>query len=168
MDGVLANFDKGVQELLGLPRVDQGKRTEEENARLHKAMREYDHFYDKLELLPNAKEMFNTIYGRFRERCEVLSGIPVPKKGIATAKDDKIAWMRRELSEDIKMNIVLRSEKVNYCTGKDCVLIDDFSKNIEEWEKAGGTGILFTSWEETMERLEKLACDDRTPETSDV
>ncbi|MCQ2505573.1 MAG: hypothetical protein MJ113_00135 [Lachnospiraceae bacterium] len=161
MDGVLADFDKGVQDLLGLPRVDQGKRTEEENRKLHQSMREYDHFYDHLELLPHAKEMFNYIYGRFGKRCEVLSGIPVPKKGIATAKDDKIAWMRRNLSEDIKMNIVLRSEKVNYCEGRDCILIDDFSKNIEEWEAAGGTGILFTSWEDTKEKLENLSTDDR-------
>ncbi|MBQ9870375.1 MAG: hypothetical protein IJM27_00455 [Eubacterium sp.] len=31
-------------------------------------------------------------------------------------------------------------EKPQYCSGKDCILIDDYSVNIEAWEAMGGTG----------------------------
>ncbi|MBQ3863905.1 MAG: hypothetical protein II790_07700, partial [Schwartzia sp.] len=85
--------------------------------------------------------------------CEILSGIPKPRRGITTAADDKSEWVRRNLGEHIKVNIVYREEKKNYVTGRDCILIDDYEKNIKEWEKAGGTGILFISAKETLKRF---------------
>ena len=89
-------------------------------------------------------------------KCEILTGIPKPKRGIVTAGDDKRAWVRRLLSKDIVVNIVYREEKPRYCSGKDCVLIDDFGKNIKEWEAIGGTGILSKSAENTLARLREL------------
>ena len=59
------------------------------------AIRKIDHFYDKLELMPGAKEMFGRIWDRYGERCEILTGIPKPERGILTAGEDKIRWMRR-------------------------------------------------------------------------
>ena len=35
-------------------------------------------------------------------------------------------------------------DKPDYCTGEDCILIDDYELNIKEWENCGGTGLLFT------------------------
>lgn len=54
------------------------------------------------------------------------------------------------------MNVVFREEKTKFCSGKNCILIDDYEKNIREWEAAGGSGILFTSAEEAREELEKI------------
>lgn len=54
------------------------------------------------------------------------------------------------------MNIVYREQKPEYCTGKDCILIDDLEKNIEAWESYGGTGILHKRAEETIARLREL------------
>ena len=62
--------------------------------------------------------------------------------------------------DKIIVNKVLRAEKVNFCTGKDCILIDDYDRNIAEWEKNGGTGILFTTAEEVMEKIRKLAAEN--------
>jgi hypothetical protein len=42
---------------------------------------------------------------------------------------------------------------LEFCTGKDCILIDDLKKNIEAWESFGGTGIHHTSAEETISKL---------------
>lgn len=94
--------------------------------------------------------MFRRIYAVYEKRCEILSGIPNPKRGILTAGEDKISWAHRILSPDLKVNIVLREEKPQCCTGKDCILIDDLEKNISAWEEMGGTGILFKSAEKTM------------------
>jgi len=119
-------------------------------------VREIDHYYDKLEIMPGAKEMFDTIYEKYADKCEILTGIPKPKRGILTAGEDKINWIRRLFSGDIVINIVYREHKPDYCSGKDCILIDDLEVNIEEWEKMGGTGIVHRSAEETLRVLKGM------------
>lgn len=157
MDGVLADFDRGVEELCGLPRPGQGKsRTQEEDDLMWERIRTVEHFYDKLEPMPGAVEMFSEIRAEYGDRVEILTGIPKPKRGILTAGDDKTAWVRRLLGEDIKVTIVYRAEKVNYCKGPMCILIDDLPVNVKEWEAAGGTGVLHRNPEETLLKIAEL------------
>lgn len=152
MDGVLADFDRGLRELCGID-LEQGKTR---RADIWSGVRSVGHFYDRLSLMPGAKEMFDVIYSEYGDRCEILTGVPKPDKGIPGAGDDKINWMRRMLSEDIKMNIVLREEKRNYCKGRGCILIDDLEDNIRIWDEYGGTGILHRSPEETLAELKAI------------
>ena len=156
MDGVLADFDRGVRELCGMENKPQDQRTPEEERVVWEAVREAGHFYDRLELMPGAKEMFDTVYGRFGDRCEILTGIPKPKRGITTAGEDKISWTRRLLSPDIVINVVFAEQKPEYCTGKDCILIDDLERTIRDWEAGGGTGIFHRSAEETLLALKEM------------
>ncbi len=156
MDGVLADFNRGVSELCHMEPLDQENEDEESTNRLWAAVRNVDHFYDRLELMPQALELFQYAMEIGGGNCEILSGIPKPKREILTAGEDKIMWVHRELSADIKVNIVYKEEKKNYCTGKDCVLIDDLSGNIQSWIEQGGTGILFRNAKQVMEALEKL------------
>ena len=156
MDGVLADFDRGVRELCGMEAFDQGGRSPAEDDIMWDAIRKVDHFYDRLELMPGAKEMFDAVYGVYGDRCEILTGIPKEKRGIVTAAEDKISWMKRILSDKVKVNICYRAEKIDRCTGPETVLIDDLKKNIDEWQEAGGTGILHVSAEETMKEMKKL------------
>ena len=161
MDGVLADFDRGVSELCGLKPREQGKeRSEEEDTLMWEKIREVGHFYDKLEPVPGALEMFEKVYGMFGEDCQILTGIPKPKRGIESAGEDKTNWAHRLLSDKLKVNIVYREEKKRYCFGKEHILIDDLKENIESWEKYGGTGILFRNAEETMKILEELMEQD--------
>ena len=145
MDGVLADFDRGVRELCGMEAFDQGGRTPAEDDIMWDAIRKVDHFYDRLELMPGAKEMFDAVYGVYGDRCEILTGIPKPKRGIIGAGEDKV-----------KVNICYRAEKILKCTGPETVLIDDLEKNILEWRAEDGTGILHRTAEETMKELKKL------------
>lgn len=157
MDGVLADFDRGVNELCGMQAAPQsGDESAARDDRMWEGIRKVDHFYDRLELMPGAKELFERVYGKYGERCEILTGIPKPKRGIVTAGEDKIAWMKRMLSLDIRVNIVLREEKPRFCSGSESILIDDRESNIREWREMGGTGILHVSPEETLKELEKL------------
>ena len=156
MDGVLADFDRGVRELCGMEALDQGTRTPEQDGIMWEAIRKIDHFYDRLELMPGAKEMFDAVYVKYGDRCEILTGIPKEKRGIVTAAEDKISWMKRILSDRIKVNICYRAEKILKCTGPETVLIDDLKKNIDEWQGKDGTGILHISAEETMKELKNL------------
>ena len=158
MDGVLADFERGVKEICGLEPISQNAKNNDSQAEneMWETIRKTGHFYDYLELMPGAKEMFDAVYNKYGDKCEILTGIPKPKRGIVTAGDDKKAWVKRLLSKDVKVNIVYREEKPQYCTGRDCVLIDDFKKNIKEWEAIGGTGILNKSAAETMAKLREL------------
>ncbi len=157
MDGVLANFDRGVRELCGMESQDpNGKQDEARDDLMWERIREAGHFYDRLEPMPGARDLFDAVYGKYGDRCEILTGIPKKKRGIVTAEDDKRAWMKRVLSDKVVVNVCYRAEKIQKCTGPDAVLIDDLQKNIDEWNAAGGTGILFRSAEQTLAELKRL------------
>ena len=109
MDGVLADFDGGVTNLCGLRSLAQGEhRSKEEDDLMWEKIREVGHFYEKLDPMPGALELFNEIYDKYEDKCEILTGIPKPKRGILTAGDDKIAWAHRILSPRLRVNIVFR------------------------------------------------------------
>ncbi len=155
MDGVLADFNRGVKDLAGfhINEVDQDSVMKDEDDAMWEAISRVDHFYDKLEPLPNGMGLFRFAENKYPGCVEVLTGIPKPKRGIFTAGEDKISWVKRILGEDIPVHIVFKEEKKNYCKGKDYVLIDDRLANIEEWEKAGGTGMLYKEPIRTEEKL---------------
>ena len=154
MDGVLADFDGGVTNLCGLrPLAQREHRSKEEDDLMWEKIREVGHFYDRLDPMSGAVKLFNEIYDKYGDKCEILTGIPKPKRGILTAGDDKIAWVHRILSPTLKVNIVYREEKKNFCTGKDSILIDDLRSNIDDWISYGGTGIFHISSEDTRLQL---------------
>ena len=112
MDGVLADFNKGVEELCGFEGSDRDRwKASGNDDEMWVGIREVVHFYDKLDPMPGAIEMFERIYGKYPDHCGILTGIPKPKRGILTAGEDKTTWVRRLLSEDIPVNIVIREEK---------------------------------------------------------
>ena len=145
MDGVLADFGRGVRELAGFQQsgADQDSKTEAEDDAMWAAIRKVDRFYDRLEPLPKGYELFKAAKEAYPGMVEVLTGIPKPKRGIETAGEDKKSWAERLLGKDIPVHIVYKEEKKNYCGGKEYFLIDDRRTNIEEWEAAGGSGIFY-------------------------
>ena len=144
MDGVLADFARGVRELAGIPWFsDLDKHTNEEDDEMWAKVREVDHFYLRLDPIEGALEMLGKVNAEYPGKCEILTGIPKPWRGIASSGEDKIAWMKKYFKFPIPVNIVLSEEKPEFCRGACSVLIDDMKKNIRSWEKAGGTGIRF-------------------------
>lgn len=156
MDGVLADFERGVRELCHIEPVDQSKATNAQTDRLWEAVKKVPHFYLNLEPVKSAVELFNEVHGKFGENCQILTGIPKPRRGIENAGEDKTEWAHKFLSPDVKVNVVFREEKTKFCTGKNCILIDDYGKNIREWENAGGKGILFTTAQKAREKLGEM------------
>lgn len=159
MDGVLANFLKGVKEMCNFtPLPINAPDTPENKAHdnlMWSKIREVEHFYDKLELMPGAAEMFHAVYDRYGSRCEILTGVPKPHRHIDSAGEDKQIWMHRLLANDIKVNIVERQNKYLFCRNRGSILIDDMKDNILSWESAGGTGIVHVSPEETLAQLKR-------------
>ena len=67
MDGVLADFDRGIEELCGIKKVDQENTNEEKDTAMWNAVREVEHFYDRLEPIPGAVELFHVRNVAFQE-----------------------------------------------------------------------------------------------------
>lgn len=156
LDGVLANFNKGVEDLCGIPRLDQTTCSEEADTKMWNAVREVEHFYYKLELMPGAKELFDATSLMEGVTCEILTAIPKEKRGILNAGIDKTNWVHDKINQNVKVNICYKEEKMKKCTGKDCILIDDLLPNIQAWEEAGGTGILFTGSEAALDQIREF------------
>ena len=155
MDGVLVDFNGGQKRLLGIEPISQEKKKSEDDDRLFALMREYGHFYRDLEPIEGSLELFRKVREKYGDKCSILTGIPKESRGIITAEEDKRDWVKRYIGSDITVHTVLRKEKVKFVNGKGSILIDDFSKNIREWEENGGKGILFLSPERTEEILRK-------------
>lgn len=155
MDGVLADFDRGVEELLHMERVPQTERSDKSTDEMFLAMKECAHYYDRLEPIPGSFELFYELYEKYGDKVEILSGVPKAWRGIDTAAEDKLNWIRRLLSKTVKVNTVLRAEKKLYA-GEGCILIDDFVVNTDDWEKHGGIGVLYTDVESARIRLAEL------------
>ena len=62
----------------------------------------------------------------------------------------------------------VQEQKPEFCTEKNCILIDDFKKNIEAWESFGGTGIHHTSAEETISKLREPGNEARNEAVSHI
>ncbi len=158
MDGVLADFERGVKEICGItpPSQNGGEHEHGYDDEMWNTIKKTPHFYDYLELMPGAKDMFDAVYSKYGNKCEILTGIPKLRRGIVNAAEDKKTWVKRLLSEDIIVNVVFREEKPQFCHGKGCILIDDMEKNIREWTDMGGTGIVNVSADKTMGRFKEL------------
>ena len=70
MDGVLADFEKGIRELCHMePQPQNGKRDAKTDDLMWETIKKIDRFYDRLDLMPGAKEMFDIVYGTYADRC---------------------------------------------------------------------------------------------------
>ena len=137
MDGVLADFAGGLREMCGIDAPEQGGSDDDA---VFEAIRNMPHFY--LYLTPDDEmcHLFRMLSQMDKVQCAVLTGIPKPSRGIADAESDKREWVMRYLGPGTEFIPVERRHKADYAKGN--ILIDDYRRNLEEWEAAGGRGIL--------------------------
>ncbi len=126
MDGVLCNFMKAADKAVGGSFV-----TTDSDERWNK-INQTKNFWANLEWMPGAKRLYQ-----------------------------KIIRYNPYINTDFKRrNILLvkRSQKQQYAKtgGKPNVLIDDYDKNIKEWESKGGIGIHHTSVGKSIGELNRL------------
>lgn len=146
LDGVLADY-KGCVEAHGLTYIPSTKRTLEQNEAIHTGIKQIPHFYYQLPPIRETVELFLTLKKNYH--CEILSAIPKEKWGFENVIEDKNAWVRKYLGDDVKVNLVKRVDKPLFCKGRDNILIDDKQENIDAWIASGGTGVLFRTPNET-------------------
>ena len=147
MDGVLADFDKYVCETHGF---ETKEKWNDNWAGLPERM------FNELEKMPDADQLveYTKPYSP-----QILTAMPKRDK-VRFARMDKMRWAKRHYGfHSWEVNVVYREEKLMYATAEQYspnILVDDNHKNIEEWKKQGGAGILHTSTETTIIELQKL------------
>ena len=110
-------------------------------------------FWANLEWMPGAKRLWDFISKYDTEILSAYSGRD------PTSRTGKLKWLSKNTKiKRGKINLVMRSDKQKYATtnGKPNILIDDYIKNINEWEAKGGIGVHHTNVSKTIAELKRL------------
>ena len=103
---------------------------------------------------PNAKRLHDFI---IRYNPHILSAFSGRDP---TSKVGKMKWVKKNTGfKRANIHLVLRAQKKSYAKTKEekpNVLIDDYVRNIREWENNGGIGILHTDVSKTINELKRL------------
>lgn len=129
-DGVLADFDKGAAEVLGMP-----PRAFEHRfglGRFWKALAQAPEFFARLELLPDAMQLYQAV--RHLEPV-ILTGLPHG----SWAEPQKRRWAARHFP-GVEVITTAAALKREHCHPGDA-LVDDTDKYRHLWEREGGVFI---------------------------
>ena len=147
MDQVLCNFMKGAEKAIG------GSFASADKEKRWNAINQTKGFWANLEWMPGAKRLWDFISKYDTEILSAYSGRD------PTSRTGKLKWLSKNTKiKRGKINLVMRSDKQKYATtnGKPNVLIDDYIKNINEWEAKGGIGIHHTNVSKSIAELKRL------------
>jgi hypothetical protein len=144
LDGVLADFEAGVQHVTGRSTSEQSS-----ISKMWRSVLAVPSFFDSLEWMPGAKEMWGEIN---KYSPTILSGLPMAcKKKVSV---EKRKWVSRCLGVSVPVITCMSNEKHLY-SGEGCVLIDDRLELKRDWENRGGTFIHHVSPTQTVLELQK-------------
>ena len=145
MDGVLVDFDLGYQELTGITSQQaDANGVEAFWSPLSKAGAK---FWITLKWMSDGKQLWSYI----KKYNPILLSAPSREE---SSRLGKRVWVKRELP-DVKLILKSASQKQQYASPTS-ILIDDRQKNIDQWNAAGGIGILHTSAANTIKQLKQL------------
>lgn len=142
LDGVLADFDRGVEEITG-------ERPDELSTKaMWKALAAHPDFFGTLEMMEDAQHLW--------DYCEpydptILTGLP---RG-DWAEDQKRRWVANMLGRDVDVITCWSHEKPKW-SGPGHVLVDDRERLEEPWEQEGGVFILHVDAETSIKELQRL------------
>ena len=147
MDEVLVALMKGAEKILGEPFP-----TADKDERWNKIANTKG-FWANLDWMPGAKRLWDFIS---KYDTEILSAY---SNRDGNSRNGKLKWLSKNTKiKRGKINLVMRSDKKKYATtnGKPNILIDDYIKNINEWEAKGGIGIHHTNVSKSIAELKRL------------
>ena len=152
MDGVLADF-KGYWFKLTGRRCDDYNRGE-----FWKEAVQYPNIYWELSPMKDSRFLVDNIKDMIKGKdiqIEILTALPSMAEFPLAAKH-KEAWVKKHFSGKWKFKTgPFAVDKQKHAKPGD-ILIDDKSRNIDQWKAAGGTGILHTSAARTIHILKDI------------
>jgi hypothetical protein len=146
MDNVLVDFLKGAEEVIGGPFARFA--SDERWAKINNTKG----FWADLDWMPGGRKLYQFIARYDPYILSAYSGHD------PSSKNGKIKWLSKHTKfSRSKIKLVKRADKKDYATtdGKPNILIDDYIKNIKEWEAKGGIGIHHTNISKTLAELKR-------------
>jgi hypothetical protein len=144
LDGVLADFDRGAGSIFKMsPHEYESKYGP---GRFWKKLATTDDFYNTLELLPDAMDLYNAVKD---QDPIILTGLPIGR----WAEPQKRKWAERHFPK-VQVITTTARNKHKFCSPGD-VLVDDRDKYRDKWEEAGGIFIHHTTAAHTIEELRR-------------
>jgi 5'(3')-deoxyribonucleotidase len=147
LDQVLVNLMKGADEVVG------GSFVTHDKDERWKMINQTKDFWANLEWMPGSRKLYQFIK---RYDPYVLSAYSARDPNSQMGKKK---WLKKNTEfKKSRINLVKREQKQKYAItdGKPNVLIDDYIKNINEWESKGGIGIHHTNVSKTISDLKRL------------
>ncbi len=154
LDGVLADFDKGISNIFNGKKPEQLNR--EEMWKGVTSQEKNGGFFASLNWAPGGKTLWKELMKLKKSglvNVKVLTGIPRYnmkgryKTNKRWAKNQKKQWCRKNLGYDIEVITCFTSDKHKW-SNKKSILIDDFDWAKGPWENKGGIFILHKKkWE---------------------
>lgn len=144
-DGVLADFDRGATDLLGMgPREFERRKG---IGAFWAALARHGDFYASLPLMPDARRLFDAV--RHLDPI-ILTGLPRGN----WAASQKVRWAAEHFP-GTPILTVMAVDKRNHCQTGD-ILVDDQLKHAHLWEGAGGIFVHHHDAETTIAKLAAL------------
>ena len=147
LDEVLVDFMRGADAAVGgsFVKTDKDERWD--------AINQTKGFWANLGWKPNAKRLHDFI---MRYNPHVLSAYAGRDP---TSRLGKMKWLKKNTKfKRANIHLVKRAQKKDYAKtdGQPNILIDDYNKNIREWEAKGGIGIHHTDVGKTISELKRI------------
>ena len=144
-DGVLADFDRGAEKILGAPpRVFQDKHGA---GRFWARLAQHPDFFGSLPLMPGATELFDAVR---HLHPIILTGLPRGN----WAAPQKVEWAARH-SPGTRIITCMAVDKRKHAHPGD-VLVDDMLKHRHLWEANGGVFVHHRSAADSIAQLRRL------------
>ena len=144
MDGVLTDFELGYEKLTGIDLKGEFQKGEDFWDPISKAG---VGFWAGLQWMPGGKEL----WAYLKPFNPVLLSAPSREQ---SSRIGKAVWVKHKIP-GTKLILRYAKQKQQLAT-QNSILIDDRQVNIDQWEAAGGIGILHTSTANTIQQLQKL------------
>ena len=145
MDGVLVDFESGYEKLTGIDLKGEYRPGVEDFWKpIEQAGVKY---WASLKWMPDGKQL----WGYIKQYTPELLSAPSKSE---SSKIGKYVWVKNNLPGT---KLILRyASRKKELANPESILIDDRQVNINQWEAAGGIGILHTSTDNTIQQLQKL------------
>ena len=144
MDGVLTDFELGYEKLTGIDLKGEFQKGSDFWDPISKAG---VGFWAGLQWMPGGKEL----WAYLKPFNPILLSAPSREQ---SSRIGKAVWVKHKIP-GTKLILRYAKQKQQLAT-PESILIDDRQVNIDQWEAAGGIGILHTSTANTIQQLQKL------------
>ncbi len=143
LDGVIVDWVGSTKKVLNIKSLKPFNRAKSDQHTIIDA--QGLEFWSEMPWIKDGKQLWNFVK---KFKPTILSS----PRSYKFAPEGKKIWIKRELGS---INVILSNNKSKFAKSNR-ILIDDYDKNINAWEKRGGIGILHTDTNSTIKKLKEV------------